>query len=642
MQNLFRHLPRLALAVLAALAIVPAAHGQFVDVYYVTNLNDDGPGSLRQAIVNANATDADSVIEIEVSGELELANVLPPITGAVNIDGAGQTFVIDGQDLYRGLIIRNVPVTVSGLTIQKGKAFGAQPGGGIASDGSLTLNSVTVRDSTNSGQGGGVYAAGPLTITGSLFEANGSGAHGGGVYAGGPLIVTSSTFRYNACAGSGNCHGGGLYTANTLTLTDTQFISNTANGLGGGAFALTGAQVDGGLFEDNYSKDFTFGTGGGGLYAERSLVVTGTQFISNTAWWGGGVMAYDSVLTDLTNAHFENNRALNSGGGLALWPAPNTTTLTNVSFVGNEAYNGGGMIAASVVITGGRFERNTDVVHAGGLLASYAVITGTAFISNTSAAGRAGGAYLVNEAHITGAVFAGNSAPDGAGGLAVGEFNGHLTLADSRFDNNQGSTGGGVFATGALAVTSTVFLANSARVGGGLAHTAGNGQLANSLFAGNTAAEGGAALSLSGTGTDYVKHLTIGNSLPIATSAISTTKEIVHLQNVIITDHAVGLDVNQGFVAVNNALFHANGQDIAGDVAAESDRVTGDPLFVNPAGGDYHLQPGSPAVDAGIDAGLAVDFDGDPRPLLQGYDIGFDEAVDAVALHRLLMPLLWR
>ncbi len=50
-----------------------------------------------------------------------------------------------------------------------------------------------------------------------------------------------------------------------------------------------------------------------------------------------------------------------------------------------------------------------------------------------------------------------------------------------------------------------------------------------------------------------------------------------------------------------------------------------DPGFVDPANGDYHLLPTSAAIDAGVDAGVTVDMDGDPRPYGAGYDIGADE-----------------
>jgi parallel beta-helix repeat protein len=48
-----------------------------------------------------------------------------------------------------------------------------------------------------------------------------------------------------------------------------------------------------------------------------------------------------------------------------------------------------------------------------------------------------------------------------------------------------------------------------------------------------------------------------------------------------------------------------------------------DPLFNGPGASDYHLQPGSPCIDAGMSiAGLTDDFDGLPRPAGRAYDIG--------------------
>ncbi|KKT13412.1 MAG: hypothetical protein UV94_C0033G0003, partial [Parcubacteria group bacterium GW2011_GWC1_43_30] len=52
--------------------------------------------------------------------------------------------------------------------------------------------------------------------------------------------------------------------------------------------------------------------------------------------------------------------------------------------------------------------------------------------------------------------------------------------------------------------------------------------------------------------------------------------------------------------------------------------VAGDPKFVNPASGDFHLQSTSPAINAGVNLGSPYDkdFDGVSRPQGSAYDIG--------------------
>src|SRR5439155_3462729 len=48
--------------------------------------------------------------------------------------------------------------------------------------------------------------------------------------------------------------------------------------------------------------------------------------------------------------------------------------------------------------------------------------------------------------------------------------------------------------------------------------------------------------------------------------------------------------------------------------------------LVNITANDFHLTAASKAIDTGTNAGVFVDFEGQPRPLGNGFDIGYDEA----------------
>ena len=105
-------------------------------------------------------------------------------------------------------------------------------------------------------------------------------------------------------------------------------------------------------------------------------------------------------------------------------------------------------------------------------------------------------------------------------------------------------------------------------------------------------------------------------------------------------DQATGVVIRNNLCAGNHSFEIAlEGGVGPGDITADhnlieayhgytgetcgADCVVGDPLLVAPASGDYHLEAGSPAIDAGSATGApAVDCDGTPRPQGPGFDIG--------------------
>jgi hypothetical protein len=82
------------LTVIVALFLALAARPAHAADFTVTNTNDTGPGSLRQAILDANSAGAPDVIKFDIPGNgphtISLTSGLPTITGSVTIDGYTQ------------------------------------------------------------------------------------------------------------------------------------------------------------------------------------------------------------------------------------------------------------------------------------------------------------------------------------------------------------------------------------------------------------------------------------------------------------------------------------------------------------------------------------------------------------------------
>jgi predicted outer membrane repeat protein len=367
--------------------------------------------------------------------------------------------------------------------------------------------------------------------------------------------------------------------------------------------------------------------------AKGPIMIVDTQIINNGATDSGGGLYIDKGNVTLAGeSSIATNTAANSGGGVYL--GKGTFTLNNGLIQDNHAMaaDGGGLYIESAAATytqlAGSFEQNTAAGSGGGVyVANNAVqLQGGRIFSNTALGGDGGGIYLDKGSLTwTGAIeVIGNQAMNG-GGVYVNDAS--LQLLGGRIISNVASgNGGGLYASKASTISATRFLANSAGTGGG-AYFAGSGaiDIVNSLFARNHANQAAAGLSLNSSGTSTLLHLTVADPVSNPREAIMVTAGTVNLKDTIITSHTIGISRTAGTLTADYNLYFGNVISQSGTTPSGSHDVIGlDPLFVDPTPGvdNYHLQLVSPAVDAGTDAGIAVDLDGQPRPIGHGFDIG--------------------
>jgi hypothetical protein len=308
----------------------------------VTNANDFGPGSLRDAInqANANAGVADLITFDPTffstpqtitlaSGDLFITDPLTingPGAGLVTLQGAGyRIFTIDTPSTQQA-------ITLSGMTMTGGDGassvtVGVVSGGGAIfnQDEAVTINNCVITKNDNSGAtdftgaittntyGGGILlgnALATLTLENSTVSNNSTGVNGGGIAVryGCAVNIDSCTISGNSAGISGS--GGGISAqlgvssgttpTPTITLTNSSIINNVAasgagvqmgNGVSNSRFAVFTAVND--TFSGNIANGTSSGTGG--------AISMGT-----------------SINFTIQNCTISGNYALISGGGLQL------------------------------------------------------------------------------------------------------------------------------------------------------------------------------------------------------------------------------------------------------------------------------------------------------------------------------------
>ena len=426
--------------------------------------------------------------EIVVSGPLTIEGLVP---------GQGRVLFVPDEEAARVFRITAGPFTLADADILAGSAENGacvlleagvdavferaelsgceaeRSGGAIYNtSGTLTLVDVVVSDSFALGAepgegGGGIYNAGTLVLRGeTLLSSNGTSADGGAVYNAGTLTAE----RGVSIDSNEAERGGGVASAGTAVLDGIELNSNRAS-LGGGLFVAAGAvrltggdvnsnqafvsggnvwvgpaaafEADGALLSDARADGTEAGEGGGNVYSEGDVAITGGVVNFGSALGVGGGLLVRGGTAVIDGATLEQNDA-GQGGAVAV--EEGEAQLVRARVVNNQA----GV---------SRFEPNGP-----GLGASASVSGGTLTLRQSLLAGgeatsAGGGLYLsggsVDAENVT---LSGNTAPTGAGADVAG---GTLRLSRVTVTANAATAeGGGV--QGAFTLVGSVLAGNAA------------------------------------------------------------------------------------------------------------------------------------------------------------------------------------
>ncbi len=379
---------------------------------------------------------------------------------------------------------------------------------------------------------------------------------------------------FTLTGGKGSSGGGVYCVGSSPTLTNCTISGNVATDGGGGVYCEWGGSPT--LTECTISGNSAAGGLGGGVYCFHSSPTLTNCTISGNSVFGGKSGSY--------------------GGGLCCG-RESFATLTNCTISGNSAFGGefgscgGGVFCTDGNLTDCRIVRNTA---SGGELGN----------------GTGGGVYCRGwSSTLTNCTISDNVA-DFGGGVSCSS---HPALTNCKISGNVAGSGGGLYCSGAPEdwavpiITNCTISGNEAGMQGGGACC---GPYADPIFTnctiwGNVADERGGGSAFYGG--------------------------FVRLTNCIVWDNAGGSNwavefrAEIGFSCIQDEeVWPGEGNTNADPLVARAGRWDHGSWVE----GDYHLQPGSPCIDAGTADGAPAegapsrDIEGNHRPCGEGVDIG--------------------
>jgi hypothetical protein len=578
-----------------AAAFVLSATSVVAGNFVVTNNTDSDAGSLRAALLAAEATvGEDDVITFQNTLSGAVIDISP--TGQFSLSAAGR-ILVSAAGLAQ-------PVTINGFGLNR--IFQVGP------DVELELNDLVLAE--------GAAAWGTAPSDGVLPTNGGDGENGGGILNAGELILKRCVIQF--CL-AGNGSRGGHKTGAAPTNP-----GNGGKGGKGGAIYSSGAGASVSL-EDCVLTDNEAGSGG-----QAGNLEAGAAGTIGVAGLGGdgGAIACEGGSLEIIRTAIESNRAGTGGGGGANGNGGS-------SGAGGIGGNGGGVfvLASSLHVSGSTFKNNNAGF--GGLGGDDVSAPDTRGAGGKG--GNGGGLWvrdlpLGSAPHVEESLFQSNEAGSGrVGGNSPNQGNGETGTAGGK-----GGSGGGIFVAGGngvkwTMVNSTVLL-NFAGDGG----SGGNGSTGGSAGPGGDAGNGG-GLAFSRNGTDYTAQLThvtiLSNNAGLPGSAGTPSGAIgAASTGGGIWEIAGGINSVNGIILANAvvALNDAGTVDNVGSFIAVGNNFTsGDPevgILADNGGPTETVAPelGSPLLDEGGTIGEAplVDQRGEVRPFNGAPDLGAFEA----------------
>jgi hypothetical protein len=344
-----------------------------------------------------------------------------------------------------------------------------------------------------SGPGGG--AAG---LAAAITAAN---AAGGGTI----TLAPGCTYTLTAAASSGPLGPNGLPVITTRITIAGAHATITRSGSQpfrilevdgpGGNLAASALTITGGNAN---------GPGGGVFNNAGTLTLNSSAVTGNTTSADAGGILNRAGTAVLNASRVDHNKS-GSGGGIASGPGSDTAPVTGSSLTlngsrvdhneaaegGGEALGGGIANGGTAVLRGSSVDHNSAAGGAGAGIFNHGTmtITGSQITGNTAPtdsagnAGIAGGIGNVNFGippsggsgvlTMTGSTVSGNSASGFGGGLGNAPDSTATITGSSISGNTSGDMGGGVVNFGALAMTGSRVLDNTAAAGGGIANQEG-------------------------------------------------------------------------------------------------------------------------------------------------------------------------